>query len=1234
MTCVSLAQKFKQQLSQSESGAAILKLMPKLLTDQAKIERAKGILNLITDREAEANQVIDTLVRIKGTNPVLLGEAGVGKTAVVEKVSQMIALGSVPRAKVFSKEILNAEIIQLEASSVKQLGKRPEDAALALVNHLKQIEKDTGVPVILFIDEIHSLDSDMWDVLKTAMDAKDGIRLIGATTEREFQLKFGNEEAMLRRFAPVGVAEFTEERSIEILSGSWKSQIEKRYDVEISDELIKQVVKNYKKILPDVARPDGPIKVLVDLAVQAHRHTVKKIATADFFKFVKDRTKIPANPQDLNEINSFMKEKESILKSRILGQDRMVESTLSVYRNLLLSGGDKPQVIMLMGSTGVGKTYLAESVAQALFGGEHRFFKIDGSAYATKVNGSSPLSSLLGPKPGTVGYKETTGSLIEWMSNPGKGRFGGVLLIDEIEKMHPDTLKELAMNLFDKGEVSAGNGKKIKVPNLLIMGTTNHAVNQVLPEGYQNWSEEELRKRIADFDQKDLKNLFIQPTEADSDFKWPREIVNRIGTYIFANPITNQEAFRISKLEFAKRIKIYSERNNLQFKIEDDVIQFLTDQVFNREDGVRDLSRSIESFFNIVTKRITSGVIQIKMDRQGSKNNWSFLVSNGKEQIKITDHPFKKAQNAASIEELKDLKTLTNRVNNEIYGQDEMIQKVINVVRNWRVLPSGKPLTIIAVGSTGTGKTETAKVLAKELYGSEAKAPIVAMGDVGRIENLNKIFGSDPGFVKSNQMGTFEKALLQVMSGGFLVLDEISNAGGTDKNQRQEIMFKFYNIIEEGFWISPNTGRRYDLSKVIFWMTGNDMQDYYYGVSSDDMRESIYNRIKDENNVRSELRKRGFPEAILGRAQLVVHTKPLLTQHTLGISQRVVNKSVENIRKNFPGAEVIISEATIKTANEVFFNHDQGGRSIRNKFESEIQGLISESILLTDTTPENAQDRVFEVKIVDGRSKKHYAIKGLQQYFLVEVVVKNRKGETLQKVSNDLASKVDLSKPDASELVKVSFHEIGHAMLNDENVSGQRLRFVTIKPGSSGDGSRYLGYAAYDDVKKKNTGLTELRRNLMRIVAGRVAQEVAGFQPDRGWQSDYNKMVKLISSFYVTSGLDPKLWGTSFDKENRLVGTSAQQEYFHQLIIAEITKAQDQTREYLTAHIGLLRFLTAQLVKNQSLTGEQFRIYLEGFKSGMNSRQIQKGKVVVIDKIVQKNGSSKNSVMSCKKLFN
>jgi ATP-dependent Clp protease ATP-binding subunit ClpC len=1221
---------FRETLNGTNAGKIILSVNPRLLTDEVRKKIANGKFQPIADRTEEAQQAINTLIRIKGKNPVLLGEAGVGKTAVVEKISQMIVQGQIPTGKVFSQEIAQAEIIQIEASALKLLGKKPEDAALALVQNIKQLETQLNKPIILFIDEIHSVESGMWDVLKTSMDAADenGIRLIGATTEKEFQSAFGADEAMMRRFAPIGVAEFTEEKTIQIIKQSWRKIIEDRYDVVIDDEMVSKVVKHYKKVLPDISRPDGPIKTMTDLAIESHAANNRNITAADLFTFIKKRTKIPADPQNLEDINHFLNDKKSLLKGTIIGQEAMIDTTLSVYRNLLLSSGDRPEVIALMGPTGVGKTYLAENIAEALFGGKQRFFKIDGSAFADE---GTSLTGLLGARPGSAGFKETMGSgtLVEWMRNPGKGRFGGVLLIDEIEKMHPERLKELAMNLFDNGEVTDGKGKKVKVPNLLIIATSNHGVNQIFPEGYAEWSDEEIKRRVLSYSQKDLKDLFTANTTADSKYKLPIEIVNRMGTYVIANPLSLDSAYEVAKLEFAKREKTFKERNGMDIHVTPEAMKYITEQSYNKEHGLRDLSRSIERFFGEITQVSTDKDLTVDIVKSGAKRNWAFSVKTPSKNLEIKDHSFKGSGEALSAEDMKDLKTLEERVNKDIYGQEELVSKSINAIRNWKVIPTGKPLTVITVGSTGTGKTETPKVLARELFGSPTKAQIIPMGDISRQEDLTKIFGSSPQFVKSDQMGLFEKAILQIKDGGILVLDEISNAGGKSLAEREQILFKFYNLIEEGYWTSSNTGRRYDLSKIVIWMTGNDLQDHYFGVSGDDMRESIYNKLKDESKVRAELRQRGFPEAILGRAQLVVHTKPLLNKSTMAIARKTLESGFKNLKRQFPGLEISIPDHVLKTTTEVFFNHDQGGRSLRNKFESEIQGLITSAILESGTNEDNASTRSVEINLVDGRSKKHYYLKHVKEEFYVEVILKDKSnGAVLAKLTNNLLDKQEISiKPDAEELVKVSFHEIGHAILNNPEISGQKLRYVTIKPGSAGDHMKYLGYAAYDKVRKQSSGVAELKDQLIRIVGGRVSQEVAGFTSDTGWGSDFQKMKKMIAHFYVESGLDSELWGTNLDKDGNLIGSEKKIEYFDGLVIKEITEAQESARQYLTDHQGLVRFLTAQLVKKQSLTGEDFETLIKYYKGNKLSSIEQE---LLKDRFNKSNWSANTQVPSDK----
>jgi ATP-dependent Clp protease ATP-binding subunit ClpA len=252
--------------------------------------------------------------------------------------------------------------------------------------------------------------------------------------------------------------------------------------------------------------------------------------------------------------------------------------------------------------------------------------------------------------------------------------------IDEIEKMHPETLKELCMNLFDNAEVTQGNGKKVKVPNLLIVATTNHGMNQIFPEGYANWSDEEIKRRVESFSQKDLKDLFTQTTEADNNYKLPREIVNRVGAYIVANPLSHDTAIQVARLEISKRQKTFKERNGINISISDEAIKYITEQTYNKEDGVRDLSRAVERFFGEITQSSTEKDIKVDIVKNGAKRNWSFSLQTPTKTIELKNHSFKGQGQSLSAEDMKDLKTLESRVNQEIFGQEEMVTKSINAI--------------------------------------------------------------------------------------------------------------------------------------------------------------------------------------------------------------------------------------------------------------------------------------------------------------------------------------------------------------------------------------------------------------------------------------------------------------------------------------------------------------------------------------------------------------------------
>ncbi len=1191
------AQLFIQKMQQLESGKNLLSLKPNILTDSVRKELQTGFIRPVIGRDQEVLEVFKILVRLKSKNPILLGEAGVGKTEIVYKLAQMIVEGQYPTGHIFKTDLSNSEIIQFDAAMIETLHKKTEVAVHMWADFITDLERQTGQKIIVFIDELHTFAPEMLEALKTRLDSTTGLKFIGATTASEYLLHFGNNKALLRRFAPVGVSELTDQETLEVINLGWKKTLEDRYKVEIPNDVIKIVVKNYKKTLPDVAKPDGPIKVLMDLAIEGQNLGVRILTPENYFNFVTTKTKLPANPMDLNAINAYLNKLRTELNLQILGQPELIDKIIEAKRQMLLSGGTKPISVVLIGPTGVGKTLLAETIAD----NPARFFKIDGAAYG---GNTATLSDLLGGKPGLVGYKDTSGSLVEWMENPGKGKYGGVLLIDEIEKMNPDVLKQLGMSLLERGEVTKGNGQKVKVSDLLIIATSNHNVENIFPEGFKDWTKDEIDRRVNSYSQSDLKNLFTKVSAADNDYKLPKELVGRINLFILTRPLSLDVAIRIARLEIAKQQQLYFDRNALNIQISDSAAEYLTRQIFNPEDGAREIVKAVERLFAEITTydlnvpevypdlnhevNPSSFLVEVDLVKTGGTNNWYFTIKSGSAFYEHKNHGFKSQFALPSAADMSKLLNLEDEINKHVFGQKDLIQQTVKSVKSWFALPTGRPLVIGVFGSTGGGKTETAKVLAKLVYGSERKSAIIPLGDISSPADLTKIFGANPQYIKSDQLGLFEKALMQIKDGGVLVLDEISNAG--EAQYKEIILSRFYNIFEEGFWVSPNTGLRYDLSKIVIWLTGNDLQELYYGISSDEGRRRVYEKSKNESYVRSYLRKKGFQEALLGRIDLVAHSAPLYEETRTLVAQKFSENANNRVLKNYPNLDVVISDQVTSTISDLFFNHDQGGRSLRSRYEREVQGLIAEAILQLGIDSENSDKFKIEISINDNSSSKFYFIPRLRESIEIQISVFDKSvQDPLLVLSNELLDFDPLQrKPEPQNLLKTAFHEIGHALLSQDELTGHQVQFITIAPGTKASSS-YLGYVSFEETKARTPSILRLKASLMRSVAGRIAQELAGFLPDAGWSSDFENMKKLIGQYYVRSGLKPELWGLEMKPDGTVTGSDKLIEDYENIVRKEIKEASITAREYLKHHHHLMRFLVAQLMKKQSLSGDEFR---------------------------------------------
>ena len=459
------------------------------LAEQKKIDPLIG-------RSEELKRAMQVLCRRKKNNPLLVGEPGVGKTAIVEGLAQKISQNAVP-------EILkNTPVYALDMGALLSGTKYRGDFEKRLKDILNELEHHEGA--ILFIDEIHTIvgagatsggSMDLSNLLKPAL-VSGKIRCIGATTYSEFRNFFDKDKALSRRFAKIDVLEPSLEDAILILQGL-KNQYEKHHGVKYSNEVIKSTVELAKKYINDKFLPDSAIDLIDEVGASFHLEKKKKkvVELSDIEAVLAKIANIPARSisQDESVVIEHLQER---LKRKIFGQDEaIIALTRAIKRSRAGLGNPTSPIgaFLFTGPTGVGKTEVAKQLAYEL--GVH-FERYDMSEYMEK----HAISRLIGAPPGYVGYDEG-GQLSEAI----KKHPYTVLLLDEIEKAHPDMLNIL-LQVFDSATLTDNNGTKIDFRNVIIIMTSNLGTKEAPTMGFTKDETAQTNRAIKEFFSPEFRN--------------------------------------------------------------------------------------------------------------------------------------------------------------------------------------------------------------------------------------------------------------------------------------------------------------------------------------------------------------------------------------------------------------------------------------------------------------------------------------------------------------------------------------------------------------------------------------------------------------------------------------------------------------------------------------------------------------------------------------------------------
>ena len=536
---------------------------------------ASGGIDPVIGRSEEIRRSVQILSRRSKNNPVLIGEPGVGKTAVAEGIALYIVSGSAPES-IASKRLVSLDLPALLAGT-KYRGDF-EERVKAVLKDVKR-----AGDVILFIDEMHTIIGagsaegaiDAANILKPAL-GRGEVQIIGATTPEEYRRHIEKDAALERRFQPVSIAEPTREESITMLSGVRKG-LEKHHGVKISDAAVTAAVELSARYIPERFLPDKAIDLADEAAARIRVSGGSLVTAEDVAEVVAAWTGIPVANLGEDEAKR-LRCMESILHRRVIGQAEAVSAVSRAIRRgrVGLSDPDRPVgSFLFLGPTGVGKTELCRALAEAVYGDSGAMIRLDMSEYMEK----HAVSKLIGSPPGYVGY-EDGGQLTEKL----RRKPWSVVLFDEIEKAHEDVWGIL-LQIMDDGRLTDSAGRVVSFKNAVIVMTSN--------VGAQAISESRPPLGFA-ADERDADTVLRECVNEELRRTFRPEFLNRIDETIVFRRLTRPEIRSITErmlMTVAQRF----EALGMTLTVPEQVVDFLAQRGYDEKYGARPLRRAIRS---------------------------------------------------------------------------------------------------------------------------------------------------------------------------------------------------------------------------------------------------------------------------------------------------------------------------------------------------------------------------------------------------------------------------------------------------------------------------------------------------------------------------------------------------------------------------------------------------------------------------------------------------------------
>lgn len=662
--------RYREELQKSRAGASQTPTLDQYSRDLTEMAE-NGELDPVIGRDKQMLRVIQILCRRGKNNPCLIGEPGVGKTAIVEGLAQSIVNGTVPEL------IAGKRLVSLDMSGLVAKSKYRGEFEERIKKVINEVIADGNV--ILFIDELHTIIGaggaegalDASNILKPAL-ARGQLQVIGATTIEEYRKYVEKDAALERRFQPVTVEEPSEEEAIEILNGL-KSLYEKHHHVTITQEAVTAAVKLSVRYINDRFLPDKAIDLMDEAAAKlrldnfdasndmnrlrnekqllqdefeealseddidkarliktqiedaktrldkAYKKNIRNrnrkkpvLGENEIARVVSGWTKIPVTRLTENEAEKLSK-LENTLHKRVIGQEEAVSAVAKAVKRGRVGLKDPARPIgsfLFLGPTGVGKTEVAKALAEAVFGNEDAMIRVDMSEYMEKHS----VSKMIGSPPGYVGH-EDGGQLSEKVR---RNQFS-VILFDEIEKAHPDVFNIL-LQVLDDGRITDSQGRTVDFKNTIIIMTSNAGASSIIEPkrlGFGDMSDEKQDHEL-------MKNNVME--EVRRIFK--PEFLNRIDETIVFRTLNKDDMKKITALLMKELVKRAEDQLDIELTVRDSARTYIVEKAYDKKYGARPLKRKIQ---DEIENRLAEDIINGRIKR-GDK----VIVSTKNKQISLT----------------------------------------------------------------------------------------------------------------------------------------------------------------------------------------------------------------------------------------------------------------------------------------------------------------------------------------------------------------------------------------------------------------------------------------------------------------------------------------------------------------------------------------------------------------------------------------------------------------------